>query len=88
MKKKRIYVRKSDIEVGGRGNCFTCPVAMALKRAYKGRSISVQSDSYRVDRGSIKTGAWFPLPETAVRFVRDFDAGRPVKPFSFTTGGE
>lgn len=71
-----VHVTQADIDAGVPSNSCGCPVALAVQRVCKPR--------VRVATGSMTVGqAFFVLPDVAFRFVADFDAGRPVAPFTF-----
>lgn len=75
----KVYVTKKDIEQGRKSAICLCPVALALKRRTK-KVWMVYG------HGLKEAGTFRPsmlLPPEACRFVDDFDAGNPVKPFSF-----
>ena len=76
----QIRVTQEDIDKGKRNSLRRCPVALALKRAC-GRIVEVGSTmvySRNEDR------AWLiSLPEKAEDFVKLFDIGEPVEPFTF-----
>lgn len=69
MKVYRIDVTTDDIRRGVRGDERACPIAHAWNRATNGGlSLYLPFDN---------------LPAVAQTFLRDFDAGRPVEPFTF-----
>ena len=72
----KINVTETDIKRGIKNSCFHCPIALALRRAYK-KDISASIDSAWFGRRSID------LPVKAIDFITSFDYDRPVKPFSF-----
>ena len=77
----RIEVTQEDIDNGEKRKCDTCAVAIAAHRAFKDCIILVDGEQMDV----IRNGKWkvIDLPDSATRFIEDFDAGRPVQPFSF-----
>lgn len=75
----RVRVEHWDIINGRRTAPDHCPVALAVRRQ-SGRS-KIAVSSYSVDLLDGMKDA--ELPPEARQFVRDFDSGRPVKPFSF-----
>lgn len=81
MKKLKVEVTTHDIKNGSRKSCEACPVARALKRAlhYK-KSVNVNNHSASIDE--YKKHAI--LPTKAQNFIRNFDDGFKVKPFSMT----
>ncbi len=77
-KSVRVRVTKADIETGRPKSAACCPVAIALQRATGKKSCRIHWDAFRVGRFEDAT------PGAVQEFVSDFDAGRPVRPFSFT----
>ena|SRR6185295_16123731 len=70
-----IEVTQEDIDRATRGDNRRCPIAWAVKRANEARGGS----PYALLVGS--------MPESARAFVRDFEAGHPVRPFTFKAVG-
>jgi hypothetical protein len=83
MAKITIDVTQADIEAGHPLACSACPIALAAQRAFGDRPVIV--DSFLSIRGQDRL-VW-SMPSAAYAFIRDFDAGRPVEPFSFTLEG-
>ncbi len=54
-----------------------CPVAIALKRAFKFKGVS--SGSYRIE----SKGKQYRTPEAVSDWMCNFDYGLPVEPFEF-----
>lgn len=81
-----ITVTQEHIMSGIRGDCTGCPVAFALADAYPNASyISVLERDEGVPEGMLFIGtAEMQAPQEVIDFVNGFDAGRTVKPFSFT----
>jgi len=76
-----IDVTEEDINDGVRQNCWTCPIALAAVRSLDDHTAYAALFLFvRRPGGTLSA----PLPNEAVRFMSDFDAGLPVKPFSFT----
>ena len=88
MKKKTIRVTDKDILTGVRQSWCECPVAMAVKRAFRtartNKPVHVPHEVIAV--GDLEeTQSWFAeTPGVVQRFITRFDAGKRVKPFSFT----
>lgn len=79
-----INVTQEDIENGIRHSCFSCPIALAVKRE-TGCNCSVESANFHLKARIFMMGsyeAYFPGKE-AEDFINNFDGGKPVKPFSF-----
>lgn len=78
MKTIKIRVTKADIEAGKCCSSISCPIALAIQRCCKPKFLSVGYDV------CINSDWDIPLPAAANQFIRDFDGGRPVKPFTFS----
>jgi hypothetical protein len=79
-----ISVTAEDIAAGHPLACSACPVALAAQRAFGGRPVIV--DSFLSIRGQEERLSW-SLPDSVYAFIKAFDAGRPVQPFSFLLEG-
>lgn len=76
---RKINVTKSDIKNGKAGSCKKCPVALAVRRAFKSRKQMV-----RVFGSDIRVGnRAYIAPDNVDEFVIAFDDRRTVAPFSF-----
>jgi hypothetical protein len=74
-----VEVTAEDIESGWRGDCSLCPLALAFQRIPGFNRARVSSARvYPRPTESIR------LPYPAQEFIRAFDAGVSVQPFSFT----
>ena len=71
----KITVTRAHIDDGKPGDPDADPVALAIRERLPGARVGLAV----VEIGKRE----HPLPRTAIRFVWDFDAGRPVEPFSF-----
>ncbi len=77
-----IEVTQADIDAGVREDCGLCPVARAVSRSTK-QDVSVYDVCLTLwDRGTRSTQ--IGLPADVRQFVKMFDAGESVRPFSFT----
>lgn len=78
----RIEVTEDDIATGSLFS-WGCPIAKAISRAMQGEEALVRGTCVDLEY------AYEPvsLPRAARKFVRDYDAGKPVKPFSFELPG-
>lgn len=72
-----IEVTQADIDKGEASNCSECPVALAARRAFLSRNVSVNQVILCTNQDI------YSLPKSARQFILDFDDGKPVKPFSF-----
>jgi len=80
-----VTVTKNDIKAGFLHHSFHCPIAKALKRATK-RAVSIgvgYATVYRSESDRYKNTVYI-LPDEVVKFIRNFDRGLPVEPFTFT----
>lgn len=76
-----VTVTLYDIVMGDPYNAVGCPVALALNRTLGGRwNVKRLSATRRDDTEGLQR---IELPETASKFIRDFDHLRPVYPFTF-----
>jgi hypothetical protein len=83
VKKITINVTAEDIENGVPKNICYCAIALAVKRALPAHDVSIDDDcvsltdveSYYED---------YPLPDSALVFIDQFDSGKKPQPFSFT----
>jgi hypothetical protein len=80
-----ISVTAEHIAKGERDSCRFCPVARAISEALPDIEL-VAVDSAYASFGH--PDAWprcreIALPDPATRFIEAFDAGDPVKPFTF-----
>ncbi len=77
MKDYVIEVTQGDIELGIEGSLCGCPIARALSRMFPGFN-GVSRVSCEID------GSRYMLPDIAREFIRRFDRGLSVAPFTFT----
>jgi hypothetical protein len=79
-----ISVTAEHIAAGQRGDCAFCPVALAVTGAFPRVAYLRVYVHEVVIRGAPETVmAGVTMPLVAQRFIRDFDAGQPVEPFTF-----
>jgi hypothetical protein len=76
----RINVTQEDINKGCQNDSGTCPIALALSRA-TGNAVHVRAIYASVYNWSLLYTT--DLPIEARLFIRDFDSGKHVDPFSF-----
>ena len=76
---KTIRVTARHIKEGNRKASRTCPIAKSLKEATGLKNICVGLTDF-VHSGNDDGVA---LPPIAKKFIRAFDSGKKVKPFSF-----
>jgi hypothetical protein len=75
----RLTVTAEDIRDGKRESCSSCPMALALNRA----GFETAYVNLWFVRESANGLPLFSLSESAMQFVSDFDAGKPVQPATF-----
>lgn len=76
----KISVTKTDIAKGDPGDCFSCPIALALQR----KASKVVVGSTHADfKWKGRKYSDICLPREAVKFIGEFDSGESVKPFTF-----
>jgi len=81
MKKKlTIKVTKKDIGEGVMSDLYTCPIALATKRALGGNKL-IRVGGILIE---FPNGIFAELPEKAKLFIGNFDKKFDVKPFQFT----
>lgn len=79
--KKRIRITTSDIKHGKRGRCYCCPVKRGLDRAFP--ETKHTGNMAGIEFLYVGNTA-LPAPKKVRDWIRDFDKGFTVKPFSFT----
>lgn len=92
----RVTITKCDIKHGNRAESDSCPIARATLRAIKqftGRRVGIRVfvcngiDVFEDDGSAGSEGSedckFFNIPAKADAFIREFDKGLPVQPFSF-----
>lgn len=72
-----IYVTRNDIAEGDRDSCLSCPVALAVSRAFG--QPQVWCSNYGVTVG----GQSASLPSRIAEWIRRFDEGKTVTPTRF-----
>jgi hypothetical protein len=91
-KRFTIKVTAADIKKGKRNSVCSCPIALAVRRQLRAKrgeiavtgSVSLQPKKLPWwAENSIEYG----LTDRASDFIENFDAGRPVKPFTFVARG-
>lgn len=76
----KITVTQEHINRGIRSSIWQCPIALAIKEQTKGRVLVAGSTSL-VTKNGVETV--YNLPETAARFIINFDNGDKVVPMEF-----
>lgn len=75
----KVEVTQRHIDNGNRCDCWDCPIAKALSETLSGH---VAVGSRDVNLPGI-SGSDVPLPPEAIAFIKAYDAGQQVQPFSF-----
>lgn len=73
-----INVTAKHIAEGLKGDACWCPIARAIRD-----QVPSEEEVYVFPAGVSVAGGTTMLPDEALRFVQDFDAGLSVEPFSF-----
>ena len=80
----KIEVTQHDIDYGVRGEYSLCPIARAVKRKINGEVIVFGDDiSIFTTVIIIRRYSYYKLPQKAKDFIKRFDEGKKVKPFTF-----
>jgi ribosomal protein L31 len=74
-----IEVTQKDINSGCRRNTMRCPVAKALKRYVRVPLVGSSHIFFNTEN----TRQIMDTPRSVMRFIKKFDANKPVKPFKF-----
>jgi len=82
MKTIKIQVTQKDIDNGKPRDMGYCPIAMAIHRC-RFRKAEVDNSVIHL-HGYYSDEDPLPMPQTAKRFVKQFDAEKPVRPFTFS----
>ncbi len=83
--KYTINVTQEDINSGIRQQCLHCPVAIAAKRIFPNKCISVVPAHIRVGKNEFDNGILYKLPDDVAQWITDFDWKHNFnpEPFSF-----
>ena len=73
---RTFQVTGKHIREGKPNILYACPIALSLNEA-TGCATSVGVEVVRIG------GDFYDLPRSVQRFIKRFDAGKPVKPFRF-----
>ncbi len=83
----RIRVTQREINQGVQGDCFHCPVALAVKRAFKAERVWVREIIIVTKAGLRQT---FDTPPEAEAFLERYDSAvlefECPRPFTLTLG--
>lgn len=77
----KIKVMRKDIKRAVCEDPFRCPIARAMKRMYGDHPFAAYTRLQIALAGTIRTN--YIVPRAASKFMRAFDRGDKVKPFSF-----
>lgn len=78
--KLKINVTQQNIIKGRKYTSKSCPIALAFKEAGI-KKVEVKNLQFLLRKS--EDSIMYDLPRMARKFIRAFDEGRPVKPFSF-----
>lgn len=81
-KKLSVRVLQAHIDSGVPANPRLHPIALALKDAGL-REAEIDSVGFWYKREDLFSWASGPVPPSVVKFMKEFDAGRPVAPGTF-----
>lgn len=76
----KVEVTKGDIENGSRSSARSCPISLAIRRTLKTKFSAV---TWVMVDGHVSGFPVVSLNSKTEQFVRFFDLGLKVKPFSF-----
>ena len=84
----KIEVTRHDIDYGVRGEYLLCPIARAVKRKINGEVMVYRDDISIFTTDIIRRYRYYKLqnyklPQKAKHFIKRFDDGKKVKPFTF-----
>lgn len=83
MTKIKINVTAEDICFGKKRNSGKCPVAFALHRVFPKARVYITKEKGTTWFAKCGKKSCLDAPCSVGRFVKRFDAGKPVQPFSF-----
>lgn len=78
-----INVTEQDIAVGEQRSCRHCPISVAIGRISGAISVSTDEECIRVGSNDVIPSDHYATPCAAAEFIRAFDTGNPVEPFTF-----
>jgi hypothetical protein len=84
----KVQVTQEDIDNGTPGKPCSCPVALAVLRAFNvsGVYISVEPVYITFQPRYLSHHEYYATPSSVASFVAMFDTGFPVEPFEFELG--
>lgn len=87
MPKLTIEVTEHDIKNGQPCAPECCPIALAFRERWgldEDEELHVDKYGILIENGNGEETFRCPMPDAGCRFIDDFDAGRPVSPFTLT----
>ena len=79
-----IKVTQKHIDKGDPGESCTCPIALAIMESADISGILVDGDNvFNIDNWDERGVDACVLPDTAIKFISNFDRYIPVNPFEF-----
>lgn len=79
----KIEVKQEHIEKGKRQDACHCPVALAIKDTVKVKFVYVHLFEINLKKKWARKAVEITLSKKVEKFVKKFDDGKKVKPFSF-----
>ena len=80
----KITITQKHIKQGSPNNGVLCPIALALlEQTGEQWNVTIGTTGAIAHSCNELTETYLPLPKTAHKFAINFDAGKPVNPFSF-----
>ena len=78
-----VEVTEGCIRRGVRNHPWRCPVALAVKKVLPRGNVRIGETAAQIKFAGEESDNYYWLSERVSRFIRRFDAKRPVKPFKF-----
>ena len=86
---KKINIVNEDITMGDRGCENSCPIALALRHEYKTTNVSVvMEDIPYIYVNDDELDMTSDMRDIVDNFIRKFDSGQNVKPFTLENDDE
>ena len=86
---KKINIVNEDITMGDRGCENSCPIALALRHEYKTTNVSVvMEDIPYIYVNDDELDMTSDMRDIVDNFIRKFDSGQNVKPFTLEVDDE
>ena len=79
----KFEVTETDIKTGIKNNCDYCPIANSIKGTIPAIDVRVTASDVIIFQYNRKANETIKLPQNAIDFIKSFNKGEPVKPFTF-----